>query len=75
MLTNAESGTRHQPTEHRRSSPTDPLRSEPAGTGVDQDDVVQLREAFEPRTLVSRVPREAAPGVMSSRSRTGRHVC
>jgi hypothetical protein len=46
MLTNAESGTRHQPTEHRRSSPTDPLRSEPAGTGVDQDDVVQLREAL-----------------------------
>ena len=35
-----------QPTEHSRSSPTDPLRSEPAGTGADQDDVVQLREAL-----------------------------
>jgi hypothetical protein len=41
-----EDETRHQPTEHSRSSSTDPLRSEPAGTGADQDDVVQLREAL-----------------------------
>jgi len=45
-MTDTPSHSTRRPAAHDRSSPSVPARSEPAGTGLDRDDVTQLRKAL-----------------------------